>query len=84
MNEREQDWSDWDRWVEAHIARALEDQPFTSTQMEAIGFALSEIRHQLRKEFATEIVKLRTEMNIHLGIAKGNIANIKDDADAAA
>jgi hypothetical protein len=74
----QQDWSGWDRWAEAHIARALAEQPvFSKAQVSAIGEALATIRSEIRKEFATEIASLRADMNVQTGIARGEISRLQ-------
>jgi hypothetical protein len=54
----------WDRWAEAHINKALAEQPvFSEAQVAVMGEVVSQLRKQLRAEFAIEIAKLRSSVN---------------------
>jgi hypothetical protein len=65
----------WTEWVQAHIRNAFAEHNEQLT--EAMGEVISEIRHELRKEFTEQVGALRTELTISSAIAKGEIAQLK-------
>jgi hypothetical protein len=62
MTEKTQDWSGWDRWVEAHIRNAT-DRVATALGGE-VGEMERRIRREVRAELEIEIGLLRAEINI--------------------
>jgi hypothetical protein len=75
----------WNRWCEAHIAKALADAPtFTPAQIEVMGQIVSELRKQLRDEFNRELGSLRADLTLATALAKGEISQLKKGKTDAA
>jgi len=79
-----QDWSDWNSWgreiARSALTEMLSETPFTELQMEAIGAALSEIRHGMNVKIASLEAKVAALENLN----KLKVVNPKDKPDAAA
>lgn len=63
----------WDAWADARIKKFFREQPFTKAQGKVIVHVIA----RLRKEFAEQLGQLRVEMAVQVGIAKGEISEIK-------
>jgi hypothetical protein len=63
----------WDAWADARIGKFLAKQPFTKAQ----GKVIAHVIVALRREFKEQIGQLRAEMQVQVGVAKGEIAEIK-------
>lgn len=62
----------WDAWCDDRIEKMMRD-----VYQEVIGFALSEIRKQLRDKFNRELGQLRADLTVQSAGARGKIAEIK-------
>lgn len=76
----------WDDWADARIAKFMHDVVMDATAefvSEYVFQRLKEETTKLRNEFAEQLGQLRADMSIQVGVAKGEITQIKGKADAA-
>jgi hypothetical protein len=75
MSAQQQDWSAWDRWVTAHIERAIDRH-----EEAMVDGTVAYVEEQL-KELRTEIAALRADLAT--AISRGEIASIKGKSNVA-
>jgi hypothetical protein len=65
---------DWERWADARIAAAQAEHD--RALVKTLGQVVSELRFQLRKEFAEQIGQLRTEVVKARGVDDGGVVEL--------
>jgi hypothetical protein len=71
----EPDWSGWENWLRGHLD--IERKELLDTLAQAMGYAISEVRHQLRTEMKQAEERLSHDYERKLAIAANEVVEIK-------
>jgi hypothetical protein len=68
--------ADWNEWLRAGVAAALEETPLTRRQIEILGMMVAQERERMREHVAEQIGLLRAEMNMQRSIDEGTVIDL--------